>query len=56
MIAPFPGATPTKPGSASLPFFGIEPVIIDPHSGKLLEGNDVEGVLCFARPWPSIAR
>jgi len=56
MIAPLPGATPLKPGSATLPFFGVEPVIIDPHSGKVMEGNDVEGVLAFKRPWPSIAR
>ena len=56
MITPLPGATPAKPGSATLPFFGIVPVILDPHSGKLLEGNDVSGVLAFARPWPSMAR
>jgi len=56
MITPLPGATPTKPGSATLPFFGIEPVIIDPHTGHILEGNDVEGVLGFKKPWPSVAR
>lgn len=38
MVCPLPGATPTKPGSASLPFWGVEPVILDPVSGKLLEG------------------
>lgn len=48
--------TPTKPGSASLPFFGIEPAIIDPVSGKEIEGNDVEGVLAIKKPWPSMAR
>jgi len=48
--------TPTKPGSASLPFFGIEPAIIDPVSGEELHGNDVEGVLAFKQPWPSMAR
>ena len=56
MISPLPGATPTKPGSASLPFFGVVPVILDPHSGVVLEGNNVSGVLGFARPWPSMAR
>jgi len=48
--------TPTKPGSASLPFFGIEPAIIDPVSGEEISGNDVEGVLAFKQPWPSMAR
>lgn len=56
VITPLPGATPTKPGSATLPFFGVEPVLLDPHSGQLLQGNNVSGVLCFARPWPSITR
>lgn len=50
------GVTPTKPGSASLPFFGIEPAIIDPVSGKEIQGNDVEGVLAIKKPWPSMAR
>jgi len=56
VIAPLGGITPTKPGSASLPFFGIEPAIIDPVSGREIEGNDVEGVLAFKQPWPSMAR
>lgn len=50
------GVTPTKPGSASLPFFGIEPAIIDPVSGAEITGNDVEGVLAIKQPWPSMAR
>ena len=56
VVTPFPGAVPTKPGSATVPFFGIEPAILDPTSGKLLEGNEVEGVLAIKNPWPSIAR
>jgi len=48
--------TPTKPGSASLPFFGVELAIIDPVSGEELHGNDVEGVLAIKQPWPSMAR
>ncbi|KAK9464879.1 hypothetical protein V1512DRAFT_85233 [Lipomyces arxii] len=56
IITPLSGVTPTKPGSASLPFFGIEPAIIDPVSGEELFGNDVEGVLALKRPWPSMAR
>ncbi|GJJ14651.1 acetyl-CoA synthetase [Clathrus columnatus] len=56
IITPFPGAIETKPGSATVPFFGIEPVILDPTTGKELKGNDVEGVLAVRSPWPSIAR
>lgn len=56
VITPLAGITPTKPGSASLPFFGIEPAIIDPVSGEEIEGNDVEGVLAFKQAWPSMAR
>lgn len=56
VVTPFPGAIETKPGSATVPFFGIETMILDPVSGKVLEGNGVEGVLCINAPWPSIAR
>ncbi|KAG8894116.1 acetyl-CoA synthetase [Tulasnella sp. 408] len=56
VITPFPGAVPTKPGSATVPFFGVDPVILDAQSGKELEGNGVEGVLALRNPWPSIAR
>jgi acetyl-CoA synthetase len=56
VISPLPGATSTKPGSATFPFFGINPVILDPTSGKVLEGNDVTGVLAISQPWPSMAR
>ncbi|KAF8466236.1 hypothetical protein BDZ91DRAFT_658247 [Kalaharituber pfeilii] len=56
IITPLGGCTPTKPGSASLPFFGIEPAIVDPISKKELIGNDVEGVLAIKQPWPSMAR
>ncbi|KAL1995760.1 hypothetical protein VTN49DRAFT_626 [Thermomyces lanuginosus] len=56
IITPLGGVTPTKPGSATLPFLGIEPAIIDPVSGQELQGNDVEGVLAIKKPWPSMAR
>ncbi|KAJ8652469.1 acetyl-coenzyme A synthetase [Lichtheimia ornata] len=56
IVTPLPGVTSTKPGSATLPFFGIKPVILDPVSGKELEENDVTGVLAIAQPWPSMAR
>jgi acetyl-CoA synthetase len=55
MITPLPGATPTKPGSATLPFLGIEPVLLSPE-GNELEGNDVSGLLAIKRPWPGMAR
>ena len=56
LITPLPGAIPTKPGSATLPFFGIKPVIVDPETGTVLEGNGVSGALCLATPWPGTAR
>ncbi|MAE39539.1 MAG: acetate--CoA ligase, partial [Psychrobacter sp.] len=56
LITPLPGATPTKPGSATFPFFGIEPVILDPESGKEIEGDDVGGVLAIRTPWPGQMR
>lgn len=56
VISPLPGATPTKPGSATFPFFGIQPVILDSTTGKELQGNNVTGVLAIAKPWPSMAR
>ena len=56
LITPLPGATPTKPGSATLPFFGIQPVIVNPETGQVLEGNGVSGALCLATPWPGQAR
>ncbi|MFP2961512.1 acetate--CoA ligase [Myxococcus sp. 1LA] len=55
LIAPLPGATPAKPGSATLPFFGVEPVLVD-DEGRVIEGNGVSGNLCLARSWPGQAR
>jgi acetyl-CoA synthetase len=56
MISPLPGVTPTKPGSATLPFFGIKPAVIDPATQKIIEGNGVSGALCIVSPWPGQAR
>ena len=56
LISPLPGATATKPGSATRPFFGIQPVVLDPSSGKQLHGNEVEGVLAFTDSWPGQMR
>lgn len=55
-VTPLAGVTPTKPGAACLPFFGIDAVLIDPVSGVELHGNGVEGVLAFKSSWPSMAR
>ena len=55
-MTPLPGATTTKPGSTTFPFFGIHPVLLDPHTGKELTGNGVTGVLAIKSPWPSVTR
>jgi acetyl-CoA synthetase len=55
LITPLPGAIPTKPGSATLPFFGVEPVVVD-EQGEELAGNGVSGNLCLRRTWPGQAR
>ena len=54
LITPLPGATPLKPGSASRPFFGIRPELVD-ADGKLLE-NATSGNLCIADSWPGQMR
>jgi acetyl-CoA synthetase len=54
LITPLPGAIPQKPGSATLPFFGIEPTVVD-DQGKVMEGATT-GNLCLSRPWPGIMR
>ena len=54
LITPLPGATPLKPGSATRPFFGVEPVLVD-GDGNRIDGPG-EGNLCLARPWPGIMR
>ena len=56
LITPLPGAIPTKPGSATYPFFGIEPEILEAENGVVLEGNDVSGVLAIKAPWPGQMR
>jgi len=55
MITPQPGVTDLKPGSATLPFFGIDPLLVN-EKGQELEGNGVSGLLCIKRPWPGMAR
>ena len=55
LITPLPAATPLKPGSATFPFFGIEPVILD-EEGNEIEGNPATGYLCIKTAWPGIMR
>ena len=54
MISPLPGVTPTKPGSATLPFFGVDAAVVD-RSGKELPPN-AGGLLVIRKPWPSMLR
>lgn len=56
LLTPLPGATPTKPGSATLPFFGVEPVILDAQSGAEITDTEAEGVLCIKDSWPGQMR
>jgi len=55
LITPLPGATPLKPGSASKPFFGVAPAIVDAGTGEVLDGA-AEGALVITRPWPAMMR
>jgi len=56
MMTPMPGSHVMKPGSCTLPFFGVDPRVLDPTTGKEIEGNNVAGVLVFAQSWPSMIR
>jgi acetyl-CoA synthetase len=56
LITPLPGATPTKPGSATLPFFGVLPVVLDAATGAVKDEVEAEGVLCIADSWPGQMR
>ncbi len=55
LITPLPGATDLKPGSASRPFFGVVPALVDPQDGTPLQG-EAEGALVITRPWPGQMR
>ncbi len=56
LITPLPGAVATKPGSATTPFFGVEPVILDPEKGYEFDSIEAEGVLCIKDSWPGQMR
>ena len=55
MLTPLPAVTPIKPASVAIPFFGVDPVILD-DTGKETVYPNQEGALCIRRPWPGIAR
>ena len=55
LITPLPATTPLKPGSATLPFFGVVPVILN-EAGNEVEGNPASGYLCIKTAWPSLMR
>ena len=55
MISPLPGATPTKPGSATLPFFGIKPVLLSDDGDEISE-NNTGGLLAIKSSWPGQMR
>jgi acetyl-CoA synthetase len=55
LLTPLPGATALKPGSATRPFFGVQPAIVDAQSGEILEG-EAEGALVMLASWPGQMR
>jgi acetyl-CoA synthetase len=54
MITPLPGAIPTKPGSGTLPFFGVQPAVVDKDGNDVAAGSG--GYLVIRKPWPSMLR
>jgi len=56
LLTPIPGAIATKPGSATTPFFGVQPVLLDPQSGAEITETVAEGVLCIKDSWPGQMR
>ena len=55
MLTPLPGATALKPGSATRPFFGVQPCLLD-DQGKEIDGNPAAGNLAIKHPWPAQMR
>ena len=56
LLTPLPGAHATKPGSAMKPFFGVQPVVLDPQSGEEIHDSPTEGVLAIKDSWPGQMR
>ncbi len=55
LISPLPGITPLKPGSATIPFFGVQPVLLS-EDGKEIAGNNTSGLLAMKAAWPGMMR
>ncbi|WP_425074957.1 acetate--CoA ligase, partial [Sagittula sp. S175] len=56
LLTPLPGAHATKPGAAMKPFFGVQPVVLDPQSGQEIDALPTEGVLAIKDSWPGQMR
>ncbi|MFB3924711.1 MAG: acetate--CoA ligase [Syntrophales bacterium] len=56
LITPLPGAIDIKPGMATLPFMGVEPVLVDDQTGAEIKETVATGALCIRKPWPGIMR
>ena len=56
VLTPLPGAIATKPGAATVPFFGCQPVVLHPATGDEITTPEAEGVLCFTDSWPGMMR
>jgi acetyl-CoA synthetase len=56
IITPLPGAIPQKPGSATKPFFGVKPEVLDPATAKVQTATETDGVLCITDSWPGQMR
>ena len=56
MMTPLPGAHELMPGAAQKPFFGVKPLVLEPTTGDIIEGDGVEGVLVIADSWPGQMR
>jgi acetyl-CoA synthetase len=56
LLTPLPGAIPTKPGSATRPFFGVQPVVLNAETGEEITTTEAEGVLCLKDSWPGQMR
>ena len=56
LITPLPGAIATKPGSATMPFFGVVPAILDENGNELTGDGEQSGILAIKQPWPGMMR
>jgi acetyl-CoA synthetase len=56
LITPLPGAIAQKPGSATKPFFGVKPIVLDPATAQVQEQTETDGVLCISDSWPGMMR